>query len=337
MFLFDIFFYSFVASITIAMLFVFRSSAARSKLAKTGKGIVVFLGILAWIWVVAIWILPKGSKWQEAVNLPKHLSTLSMMPATDSDGEQLSYGTDEKQYILYWPAAAKSQPKDKVIFYWHGGGWHTGSPEQHRHLARVLSEQGYAVYSFAYRLGPTYGYNAIREDANEGMLFALEHLRKQGVENPKIVLGGTSAGGNVAGLLAYDEQRWLDLKLDRNQLKGFFSIVGVLNLDHMEQTYVLQNYAGLSTDSTYRLANPIAYLSAADTIPLLCLHGNKDGLVPIGGVESFCDAARAIAPNNVHLHTFEDCTHLEVGSAWYYEEELRIGQDSVLVDWLARL
>ena len=338
MLLFDYFFYALLISSSFLAYWILRKSSPTSrKLAKLAKGLGVLSCLVLWVWQLGLWILPKGSKWEEVVHLPRHLSTLSALSVPSVNSQKLVYGSDQKQYVQYFKATTNGPNANKIVFYLHGGGWHTGSPQQHLTLAKILLEKGYTVALAAYRLGPTNGYQAIREDVDQAFLTTLNYAKENGLTNPSIILGGTSAGGNLAGLLAYDDQRWSQLAVDRKHLKGIFSIVGVLNLDYMEETQVLKNYAGESTSSTFALANPINYITPTDSIPLLCLHGTKDGLVPVEGVKSFCEKIKTATTSPVELHTFPERTHLDIGAAWYYDSNKNYGQDSILVAWLDKL
>lgn len=338
MLLFD---YIFYATLLISLLLVYwiiaKSKSSPKKTVKLLKGLGVLFGILMWVWQIGLWSIPKGSKWHEVVRLPRHLSTLSAIQVPSIESKKLLYGQHQKQYVDYYQAPANGKNADKIIFYLHGGGWHTGSPKQHLTLAKLLLEQGYNVAMPAYRLGPTYGYEAIRQDVDAAFLSTLKQAATHGLTKPTLIIGGTSAGGNLAGLLAYDDNRWDQLGVDRKQLKGVFSIVGVLDLSQMEKTQVLNNYAGATTDPIFDAANPMNYVTLSDDFPLLCLHGTKDGLVPYAGIQAFTQKVKQTTASNVKLVDFPNHTHIEIGAAWYYDDQKNYGQDSILIDWLQQL
>ena len=82
----------------------------------------------------------------------------------------------------------------KVLLFFHGGGYCSGSIVSHR---RMVTEAGRAAHSrtlaIDYRLAPEHPYPAAHEDA----LAAWHFLRKQGVPAANIAVGGDSAGGNL--------------------------------------------------------------------------------------------------------------------------------------------
>ena len=84
---------------------------------------------------------------------------------------------------------------EKVILYFHGGGYVIGSINSHRNLVANLSRSsGMSVLLLGYRLAPEAPFPAAVEDA----CAAYRWLLREGVKPEKIVLGGDSAGGGLA-------------------------------------------------------------------------------------------------------------------------------------------
>jgi acetyl esterase/lipase len=333
--LFDLFFYTLLLITSIGSYKIIKSVPTKNKFLKVLKFLFVSFTASLWLLLVLQWVLPKGSKYQEVVHLPRHLSTLDYGEFEDGLNKQkITYGKHPKQYYNYYPALEGSKKKNTLIIYLHGGGWCLGSPNQHRYLAHFLQKEGYTLVLPAYRLTPEFGYQDLQDDVNNALLHALNFTKKQGIGNPKVILGGTSAGANLATLLAYDESRWADLGLDRSILKGAFSIVGAINTAEMEQTFTLLNFTGQPDSESYKLANPVTWISPQDTFPFLCLHGKKDGLVAYSAVEGFCNKLEKTVPNVLNLKAYENATHIELGAAWYYNKKANLGQDTVLINWL---
>lgn len=93
-----------------------------------------------------------------------------------------------------WSIAPGSDRK-KVLLYFHGGGYCSGSIKSHR---RLVTEAGRAAkmrtLAIDYRLAPEHPFPAQHEDA----LTAWRFLRKQRLDVGNIVVGGDSAGANLA-------------------------------------------------------------------------------------------------------------------------------------------
>lgn len=336
--LFDLVFYTLLLCTSIGAYKIIKSNASKYKFLKILKLLFVIFTISLWLSVLLQVVLPKGSKYQEALHLPRHLWMLDNAAFEDGLNKQkIAYGEHPKQYYHYYPALEGSQKKNTIIVYLHGGGWCLGSPDQHRYLAHLLQQEGYTLVFPAYRLTPEFEYKDLQEDVNNALLHALNLVKEQGIETPHVILGGTSAGGNLASLLAYDEQRWERLGLDRSILKGTFSIVGALNTAKMEQTFTLLEYTGAPDSKSYQLANPVHWISPQDTFPFLCLHGKKDGLVDYAAVQAFCEQLNNTVPNVLNFKTYEDASHIELGAAWYYKKQANLGQDTVLMNWLDKV
>ena len=88
----------------------------------------------------------------------------------------------------------------RVILFLHGGGFIAGSPGTHAAmLARLARLTGLEVVAPDYRLAPEAPFPAARDDARA----AFDALVARGHAPGDIVLGGDSAGGNLAlGLLS---------------------------------------------------------------------------------------------------------------------------------------
>ena len=96
-----------------------------------------------------------------------------------------------------WSLAPGSDPS-RVLIYFHGGGYCSGSILSHR---RLVTEAGRAAgmrtLAVGYRLAPEHPYPAAHEDAMTVWRF----LQRQGVAADRIVVGGDSAGGNLTASL----------------------------------------------------------------------------------------------------------------------------------------
>ena len=93
-----------------------------------------------------------------------------------------------------WSLAPGSDPS-KVLLFFHGGGYCSGSIVSHR---RMVTEAGRAMgvrtLAIDYRRAPEHAFPAQHEDA----LTAWRFLRRQGIAAGRIVVGGDSAGGNLS-------------------------------------------------------------------------------------------------------------------------------------------
>ena len=90
-----------------------------------------------------------------------------------------------------------------AIVYYHGGGWVLGSIEDHDLLGRTLAQRtGCAVILVGYRLAPEYRYPTAVEDAWTALCWADEHVADLVGARVPLIVGGESAGGNLAAVVA---------------------------------------------------------------------------------------------------------------------------------------
>jgi epsilon-lactone hydrolase len=107
---------------------------------------------------------------------------------------------DDGPPALHWVRAGQVHPQ-RIILYFHGGGYVAGNPVGYRAMLGGLSRlTGLHVVAPAYRLAPEHPAPAAFDDA----VRAHATLMMQGYTAGDIVLGGDSAGGGLAlALLAY--------------------------------------------------------------------------------------------------------------------------------------
>lgn len=101
---------------------------------------------------------------------------------------------------VYAPGTAGVVP---VLVWYHGGGWVIGDLDTTDHTARALcAEAGVVVVSVDYRLAPEGPFPAAVEDAWAALSWVAAHGAEIGADPTWVAVGGDSAGGNLAALVA---------------------------------------------------------------------------------------------------------------------------------------
>jgi acetyl esterase/lipase len=112
----------------------------------------------------------------------KHLPGFTYTPATVAGMKS--------EWIL--PDGAEAT---KVLLYFHGGGYATGSINTHRALvSQIAKNAGIKALIIEYRLAPEFKYPAPVEDA----VGTYKWLLEEGYSPEHIAFGGDSAGGGLA-------------------------------------------------------------------------------------------------------------------------------------------
>src|SRR2546422_3971142 len=101
---------------------------------------------------------------------------------------------------VYTPEGRAPQP---ALVYFHGGGWVIGDLETHDGVCRALANAIPAtVIAVDYRLAPEHKFPAAVDDAYAATRWVAEHATSIGVDPARIAVGGDSAGGNLAAVVA---------------------------------------------------------------------------------------------------------------------------------------
>ena len=111
----------------------------------------------------------------------------------------------------YRPVSGEVLP---ALVYFHGGGWTIGDLDTHDVLCRQLANGAHcAVFSVDYRLAPEAPFPAAVEDCLAATRHVFSNAEKLKVNPGQVAVGGDSAGGNLAAVVALHRQRPLAFQL----------------------------------------------------------------------------------------------------------------------------
>jgi acetyl esterase/lipase len=102
---------------------------------------------------------------------------------------------------IYTPAATGGGSRP-VILWIHGGGFISSSPATVADYAILLAHAGYTVASLGYSLAPGARYPVPVRQGNAALRFLRANAGRFGGDPARIVLGGDSAGAQIASQLA---------------------------------------------------------------------------------------------------------------------------------------
>ena len=101
------------------------------------------------------------------------------------------------------PAYATAPGSLPVLVYYHGGGWLMGDLDTHDTLCRELANAaGCAVVAVDYRMAPEHRFPAAVDDALAATRWVHQQAGALGLDAARLAVGGDSAGGNLAAVVA---------------------------------------------------------------------------------------------------------------------------------------
>jgi acetyl esterase len=114
----------------------------------------------------------------------------------------------------YRPAGSNADTVLPVLVYYHGGGWVIGDLDTHDTLCRQLANlSGCAVIAVDYRMGPEHRFPAAVDDSIAAARWVRANAGALKVDPERLAVGGDSAGGNLAAVVALEARDSGDLPI----------------------------------------------------------------------------------------------------------------------------
>ena len=211
--------------------------------------------------------------------------------ATMGGVEDLSYGNDPSQKAeLHRPDG----PSRGVVVVLHGGFWRAAYDfGLGRPLATSLASAGWTALNLEFRrVGNGGGFPQTLDDVSAGIDLLAD---LDDVDSTRVVTLGHSAGGHLAvwaaGRSKLDDDRWRP----RVRVTAAVPPAGVLDLrgaiDRGLGDGAVEDFLGPDLDAALDVADPIAQVPL--DVPVRCIHGRGDDVVPIEQSEAYVKAADA--------------------------------------------
>src|SRR6202789_1992483 len=105
---------------------------------------------------------------------------------------------------LYTPRTLRqSNGLAPCLVFFHGGGWVIGDLDTHDVACRKLADEGQLiVISVDYRRAPEHKFPAAVDDAVAATTWIAGNAKGLGIDASRLMIGGDSAGGNLAAVVA---------------------------------------------------------------------------------------------------------------------------------------
>ncbi len=178
-----------------------------------------------------------------------------------------------------------------VLVYFHGGGWVIGDLDTHDVLCRELANgAGCAVVAVDYRLAPEHRFPCAVDDCIAATAWVWREAGALALDRTRIAVGGDSAGGNLAAVVALAardggsamklvHQLLIYPATDQRRLDESHRVNGegyLLTRDSI--TYYHDHYLGGDAQDLDWRASPLLHADHAGLPPALVLTAGYDPL-----------------------------------------------------------
>jgi acetyl esterase/lipase len=196
-----------------------------------------------------------------------------------------------------------------VLVFFHGGGWTHGYKEWCGFMAPTIVAFPALFVSVSYRLLPEVDFPAPMEDGLAAFKWVYDHIADHGGSRKRLFVGGHSAGGQIASLLAVRKDWRATAGLPADSVKGCFCISTTFNRRVVNEAaaphlVTKEHPDEVSPDSS------LAYAAGAD-VPFYITWGGQE-------LERYDRFSRAMvealrqAGCPVEWHRFDECNHFDI-------------------------
>jgi acetyl esterase/lipase len=132
-----------------------------------------------------------------------------------------------------------------VVFWIHGGGWQMGDKSDVANKPKYFTEKGYLFVACNYRLLPDVTMEVLTQDIASALHWVHKNIASHGGDAESIIVGGHSAGAQLAALLCIDERYLQASGTPRSVLKGCIPVDGdtydipkiIMTAEHRQAIY----------------------------------------------------------------------------------------------------
>lgn len=182
------------------------------------------------------------------------------------------YGSDERQALdVYLPQKSGPAPIPVLVFF-HGGYWVLGHKDTLGFMAPPITSAPAILVTGGYRLAPGAKYPDLLDDCRNVLKWTYQNIARYGGDPDRIFVGGHSAGGHLASLVALQRNCLSKFHLPSGVVKGCFPVSGVFDVSDCPPE---RKEALLSDLSQAREASPL-YNAVDNCVPFFLEIGEND-------------------------------------------------------------
>jgi acetyl esterase/lipase len=220
----------------------------------------------------------------------------------------IAYGSDDWQKIDLYVPDASAEDELPTLLFMHGGYWTHGHKEWLGFMAPAFVSLPAIFISVGYRLAPAAPYPAALTDCLSALGWTYNHIATYGGNPQHLFIGGHSAGGHLAALVALRPSLLPAYGLPSNAISACFPVSGVYDLTGPIPQDRLQAFLPAGTNPL--VASPLHYTNG-NRIPFLLAVGEHD--FPVLYEQAYAmDAALRQADGMVEFLEIAGADHFQI-------------------------
>lgn len=194
----------------------------------------------------------------------------------------IAYGDLPRQKLdIYIPnqlASANSATNfkaRKVVIFFYGGSWDSGSREDYKFVGEALASQGFIVVIPDYRVYPDVLFPAFMADPALAARWVKDHIKQYQGDSEQVFLVGHSAGAQIAVMLGVNAEYLAKQTLTPNDFAGIVGLAGPYDFLPLKSQRLKTIFG---PESEQWKSQPINFVDGKNP-PMLLAVGTKDGTV----------------------------------------------------------
>ena len=241
---------------------------------------------------------------------------------------------------VFITSVTEKNPQSPALAFFHGGGWVFGSPEEFFAACERYARKGFVTFSFQYRLSinedgsyPHPGITPVESvmDARSAIRWLRENASSLKIDPERIVVGGQSAGGQLALSTALAEK--VNEKTDKSTISPVPNAILLYSSCVNTMEAWIDMILGDRRDEIWSIS-PYHNLKS-NLPPILAFHGEDDCTVLMYTIQMFREKMNNLG-NRYELITYPGRRHyLGEGNekyARYFDEEIMERTDQFLIE-----
>jgi arylformamidase len=146
---------------------------------------------------------------------------------------------------VYRPTDVTKNSKRPVVIWIHGGGWQTGDKSDVAIKPRFFMDKGFVFVACNYRLLPDVTMDELIRDVAQSIAWVHKNIDAYGGAPERLILGGHSAGAQLAALLCIDDRYLKEVGVPVSSLQGCIPVDGdtydipkiIMTAEHRQMIY----------------------------------------------------------------------------------------------------